>query len=413
MFLDRKDIEKGFVLLVFLVLLAGIGYFDQENDLSSITGKIVNIGGQCDLSHTIYRMSSSNNAHAQLADHGTGQDYSINACESEDFARQCGANNEHVILWLSDKTNSHVEANKCDNWQNCRSASGSGNYDEKICYEGKYCIYGPYGSDCNGVTGDGVECYGSISGLTNAHVGDCSAYNTKICCGDEPPVPRVDCSIDLMEIYWALDSEGNNGIPGETEVIVNTPVYVIVKEASCTGQVLETLEIYEDDIIGDELEKEFSEEDRTFDENGMISNLWLAKWQDDEFGGDPEYFIKAKLGGEEGKSLLIKVKLSGDGDGGTCDSDGVCEPENGETNPNCGDCYCGDGVIALPETCDDGGTASDNSDDEFPLDKDSCSEHDTWDESEGKLKCSSTNSNERLCDIIDTSLCECNNDGCT
>jgi len=74
-------------------------------------------------------------------------------------------------LKLSGITNAHVGKNTHSDYANsvCLSApTGS-------------TIVCDYATDCNAL-GPGYTCLVSISGDTNAHVGNCAAYETKVCC---------------------------------------------------------------------------------------------------------------------------------------------------------------------------------------------------------------------------------------
>jgi len=115
----------------------------------------------------IYRMSGASNAHAELRDQTTAAyDNNVVCCTGPSgFGTSCtGA----TVLKLSGATNAHAEQNSQSNYANsvCISAPSGGSVS-----------VGYQASNCN--TFD--TTLGSMSGTTNAHVGDGTAYTTKIC----------------------------------------------------------------------------------------------------------------------------------------------------------------------------------------------------------------------------------------
>ena len=125
----------------------------------------------CDSSDaTILKMSSLANAHAEV----TGQsnyDYYLCCGVLLGLGNDCSANSTTSVLSLSNVTNAHVEKKDL------------GNYSEEVCISspGSFVFECDYDSDCANL-GSEYECLASISGDTNAHIGDCLAYSTKICC---------------------------------------------------------------------------------------------------------------------------------------------------------------------------------------------------------------------------------------
>ncbi|HPR92399.1 MAG TPA: hypothetical protein PLR64_04070, partial [Candidatus Dojkabacteria bacterium] len=68
-------------------------------------------------------------------------------------------------------TNAHVEENNLSNYTNNACLSTADDYDV-VC---------SYASDCSTI-GPEYECLASISDTTNAHIGDCDTFATKVCC---------------------------------------------------------------------------------------------------------------------------------------------------------------------------------------------------------------------------------------
>lgn len=117
----------------------------------------------------IYRMSSSTNAHAELANQSTATyDNNVICCTNViGLGNSCSGTNA-IALKLSSTTNAHAE-------QNTES-----NYSDHACISvpvGGSVSVGYQASNCTGFD----TTLGSIDSLTNSHVGDASAYTTKIC----------------------------------------------------------------------------------------------------------------------------------------------------------------------------------------------------------------------------------------
>lgn len=120
----------------------------------------------CQYGTVIYRMSDTTNAHAELP---TESNYSQLVCcyGVIGLTNSCSDNYE-VVLKLSSTTNAHVEQNDQLNYpeQTCLQVPNNGIID--IGYQDDNC--------------DGWDTtLGSMSSVTNAHVGDADAYTTKIC----------------------------------------------------------------------------------------------------------------------------------------------------------------------------------------------------------------------------------------
>lgn len=120
----------------------------------------------------IYRMSGASNAHAELASQSTAAyDNNVVCCTGPSgFGTACSGTFA-TVLKLSGTTNAHAEQNSQSNYANsvCLSAPSGGSVS--IGYQA---------SNCTGFD----TTLGSMSNTystTNAHVGDGSAYTTKIC----------------------------------------------------------------------------------------------------------------------------------------------------------------------------------------------------------------------------------------
>ncbi|MDD4531638.1 MAG: prepilin-type N-terminal cleavage/methylation domain-containing protein [Candidatus Pacebacteria bacterium] len=117
----------------------------------------------------LLNMSSSTGGHAELAT-GTNYNYQV-CCTGPSLSSSCSATKKATILKLSATTNAHVEENTLSNYltDSCLATSDTLN---AIC---------SYASSCSDI-GPEYECLASISDTTNAHIGDCDAFATKVCC---------------------------------------------------------------------------------------------------------------------------------------------------------------------------------------------------------------------------------------
>ena len=126
----------------------------------------------------IYRMSSTTNAHAELASQATATyDDNVICCKNViGLSNACSATFA-IALKLSSTTNAHAEENSQLNYTNnaCLSVPSGGSVS--IGYQA---------TNCSGYD----TTLGSIDSLTNSHVGNTSAYTTKIC-GTASGVPQT------------------------------------------------------------------------------------------------------------------------------------------------------------------------------------------------------------------------------
>jgi hypothetical protein len=91
-------------------------------------------------------------------------------CVGTGISNSCSAAYHSTVLRLSDVTNAHVEEG---------TQSNSAYDGNDACLSSASYINCSYSTSCS----TGEVCLGSISDVTNAHVGECSVYSTKICCG--------------------------------------------------------------------------------------------------------------------------------------------------------------------------------------------------------------------------------------
>ncbi len=148
----------------------------------------------------VFRMSSLSDAHAELPDKTTYR-YAI-CCRVQDDQLRVDVNpancDQGKVASLSSETNAHVESYDFSiyPYKLCLSATMGG----KIL-----CAY--RGLSCKA----GETCLASASSMTNAHVGECSAYsNYKICCVYIPPRVKVEPTIphkdEKLKVYVGGES---------------------------------------------------------------------------------------------------------------------------------------------------------------------------------------------------------------
>ena len=127
----------------------------------------------CDDSQTIFKISSTTNAHAELWDQ---LNYQTRICWSTPGTHACTGNN--LILRLTSQTNAHAQTKEYTGTQ----------YQTNICFGNLECI-----STEAGVCEPSYTEIARLSSETNAHVSsDGSSYTTLICCKGTGQQPTCD-----------------------------------------------------------------------------------------------------------------------------------------------------------------------------------------------------------------------------
>jgi hypothetical protein len=167
----KPNRNKKIKLLLVISLFLGIIYSFEV--YSQLTCQVTS--GACSGSEsTIFKMSSTANAHAEQPSEAN---YDISVCcqiPGVDFGNVCGNPDSVTVLKLSGPmfgtTNAHVEKNTFSNYlgEVCMSSLDTNlvcNYKTAACESYETCV-------------------ATISSDTNAHVADCaiSPYSTRICC---------------------------------------------------------------------------------------------------------------------------------------------------------------------------------------------------------------------------------------
>jgi len=132
--------------------------------------------GSCDVNEiSVLKMSAKNNAHAEISSRHL-YNYFV-CCSGNELGIDCNGKFA-TFLKLSGVTNAHVEKGTQTTYGTSACLStiyGAGSRPSTI-----NCIYD---TACSGL----YTCLASISGYTNAHIGDCDAYPTKVCCANICP----------------------------------------------------------------------------------------------------------------------------------------------------------------------------------------------------------------------------------
>ena len=165
--------------------------------LSCNVSAVACTGGQVE----IYRMSGTTNAHAQLPSVGT---YTQRVCCSgvTGLSNACTAPSANALNFTK-TTNSHS------------SQTATSPYTTPACISvpsGGSISIGYQASNCTGFD----TTLGSMSSTTNAHVGDTTAYTTKICGTAGGGVPNLSISGNLISSVFdstgSVDGGGYNSV---------------------------------------------------------------------------------------------------------------------------------------------------------------------------------------------------------
>lgn len=119
----------------------------------------------------VLRMYSLDGGHAELA--GQNNYTQKVCCTGPEISNSCSATKNAVVFKLYSDTNAHVEQNNLSNYTG---------HDACLSTSDEHNVTCSYASDCSSV-GPEYQCLGSMSDITNAHVGGCDdVFATKVCC---------------------------------------------------------------------------------------------------------------------------------------------------------------------------------------------------------------------------------------
>lgn len=161
----------------------------------------------------IFKMSSQSNAHAELVNQNN-YNYAVCCSAGVNLRNSCSDPKQATVLWLSAQTNAHA------------SQTSSSSYGTQVCLSSinpsVQQIECNFKSDsCD----SGYQCLASMSASTNAHVGNCSAYNIKICCkADEYATPpNVSVVADPSSVLTSWQSTDATAAVGCSSDNPNVP----------------------------------------------------------------------------------------------------------------------------------------------------------------------------------------------
>ncbi len=167
----------------------------------------------------IFHISNETNAHAEL---NNNSNYAYEIC-CNDTAGLNVSNNclgyYKTLLHLSNQTNAHAELNNKSNYNKFNVCISSSDGLLNCSYE----------SSCDGYD----TCIASVSSSTNAHVGNCTDYSIKICCGImiNNTAPTIIANVTSpINVYtntdWKLnltitDPDGGDIVTGYVQFYIN------------------------------------------------------------------------------------------------------------------------------------------------------------------------------------------------
>jgi len=169
-----------------------------ENYASQLSCYLDTAGSNCDAGYTtIFHMSSIFNAHAELANQSSYNNY---VCCMETYGETLGTNcsdsKAKTVLKLSGQTDAHVEKSTQSNYLYSVCLSPTSNYNITCTYRDGNCV----GNEACVAAISSVN----ISSDTNLQVSNCTgseAYGTKVCCGTQDNTPAQGGCVVPYENY--------------------------------------------------------------------------------------------------------------------------------------------------------------------------------------------------------------------
>lgn len=166
-----------------------ISYTSEEFTSTNLTCSV--ISGSCS-GATILNLYHYNGNHAELSTQNY-YPYKV-CCRGTGVSNSCSGN-YNTVLKLSEATNAHVEEKIFSNYANnaCLSSSSMG-------------VACGYSTSCSAL-GSNYVCLASISGDTDAHIGECSVYSTKVCCSLYPLVDTCRAKVASSQSVSLKDND--------------------------------------------------------------------------------------------------------------------------------------------------------------------------------------------------------------
>ncbi len=179
--------KRGFDFLVFLLAIVFVSI--------SISALTFTVQDNCVPTKTVMKLSSETNAHGELWDQGN---YNTYLCSTDEGSHSCEGDMANKVIGLSNYTNAHGEIPEINN----------GYLGNNVCFENLRCEN--FSGSCPPT--HTLEMV-SLSGDTNAHIGNFDNYDTKICCSD----------VSAPDLYWTKQDGTRTDsldlvVPGSTRV---------------------------------------------------------------------------------------------------------------------------------------------------------------------------------------------------
>ena len=188
---------KSFKIILILIIFTIIITISVDSQ--------VEFGGNCEDETIVYRFISndlSDGINGHIAVWNDTSDGYIDVCYHNEEGRDCldfdlDGDIDNVVFryGINREKNAHVEVKD-------RNTSGY----KDLCFGRVEC---DYKLECDGSSGE--LCFGSLNREYNSHVGDCDAYDTKICCSPGCMVREAFWSKDgINKISSANENDANN-----------------------------------------------------------------------------------------------------------------------------------------------------------------------------------------------------------
>lgn len=176
-----KSLRLNFKIIFKSTIILGLAIFGILNfwdivEAGHLSCSVTTSAACADV--VVYRMSSTTNAHGELASQSTAAyDDNVICCKNVIGLGNSCSGTFAIALKLSSTSNAHGEEN------------GQANYSDNACLSvpaGGSVTIGYQALNCTGYD----TTLGSIESATNSHLGDATAYTTKIC-GTASGVPQT------------------------------------------------------------------------------------------------------------------------------------------------------------------------------------------------------------------------------
>ncbi len=191
-------VKRGFDFLVFLLAIVFISI--------SISSLSFTVQDNCVPTKTVMRLSNDTNAHGELWDQ---INYNTYLCSTDEGSHSCEDDMANKVIGLSNYTNAHGEIPEINN----------GYLGNNVCFENLRCEN--FSGSCP--LTHTLEMV-SLSGNTNAHIGNFSNYDTKICCSE----------VLASDLYWTKqDGTRTDSLP--TVVPGTTRVKLVFRNAGISA----------------------------------------------------------------------------------------------------------------------------------------------------------------------------------